>query len=159
MRPRLRRMVSGVPGVGVYTPCSGRCCPGGKPISSLFRPPIRWSCRYMQDFLFRGWDRILPGGYWFHEPRLISNAPVNLGFPRRAGRHRPAGHRRFLSPICWGCNCMGQFLIRRWDIGLRWLHEPSESANSQWGWVFHTARGGIDPGDHCLHYRRVKSCM
>ena len=25
---------------------------------------------------------------------------------------------------------------------------PSQSAIGQWGWVFHTVRGGFDPGDH-----------
>ena len=28
---------------------------------------------------------------------------------------------------------------------------PSQSAITQWGWCFHTLRGGIDPGD--LHVR------
>ena len=25
---------------------------------------------------------------------------------------------------------------------------PSQSAIGQWGWGFHTVRGGFDPGDH-----------
>ena len=63
---------------------------------------------------------------------------------------------------------MEGFLIRGWELILpgcggtsalargatlaeRWLHEP-QSAITQWGWGFHTLRGGIDPGDlrYCL---------
>ena len=32
---------------------------------------------------------------------------------------------------------------------------PSQSAISQWGWGFHTMRGGIDPGDHRFPSRLV----
>ena len=31
----------------------------------------------------------------------------------------------------------------------------SQSAASQWGWGFHTVRGGIDPGDHRFRPRIV----
>ena len=32
---------------------------------------------------------------------------------------------------------------------------PGQSAISQWGWGFHSRRGGIDPGDLCFHQRVV----
>ena len=32
---------------------------------------------------------------------------------------------------------------------------PSSSAIGRWGWSFHTVRGGIDAGDHCLSPRVV----
>ena len=32
---------------------------------------------------------MLPECRWFHEPQPISNQPVGLGFPHRAGRYRP----------------------------------------------------------------------
>ena len=32
---------------------------------------------------------------------------------------------------------------------------PSQSAITQWGWGFHTLRGGIDPGDLRLRPRLV----
>ena len=37
-------------------------------------------------------------------------------------------------------------LVRGATLAARWLHEP-QSAITQWGWGFHTLRGGIDPGD------------
>ena len=32
---------------------------------------------------------------------------------------------------------------------------PSQSIITQWGWGFHTLRGGIDPGDRCVRPRIV----
>jgi len=41
--------------------------------------------------------------------------------------------------------------LRRWSEGKLSPYagsmNPSQSATSQWGWSFHTVRGGIDPGD------------
>ena len=59
---------------------------------------------------------------------------------------------------------MEGFLIRGWELILpgcggtsalargatlaaRWLHEPQPISNQLIGWVFNTARGGIEPGD------------
>ena len=59
---------------------------------------------------------------------------------------------------------MEGFLIRGWELILpgcgetsalaqgatfaaRRVYSPSQSAITQWGWGFHTVRGGIDPGD------------
>ena len=66
---------------------------------------FRWSCRFIEDFLTRGWELILPGcgrtstlsrgetlaARWIHEPQVISNHPVGSGFPHPAGRYRPRG--------------------------------------------------------------------
>ena len=74
-----------------------------RPGESQFSSPVCWSCRYMEEFLIRGWERILPrcGGMsalprratlaarWLHEPYPISNQPVGLGFPHPPGRYRP----------------------------------------------------------------------
>ena len=32
---------------------------------------------------------------------------------------------------------------------------PSQSAITLWGWIFHTVRGGIDPGDQLFRPRVV----
>ena len=55
----------------------------------------------MEGFLIRGWEPILPGcggtstlsreatlaAGWLHEPQLISNHPVGLGFSHLADRY------------------------------------------------------------------------
>ena len=48
---------------------------------------------------------------------------------------------------------MEVFLVRGWEPvlpGVRWFlcTFPNQSAIGQWGWGFHTVRGGFDPGDH-----------
>ena len=77
--------------VGLGVPhLPGRYRPGG----SLFSSPGCWCCRYMEGFLTRGWELILPGcsgtsalsrgvtlaACWLHEPQPINNHPVGLGF-------------------------------------------------------------------------------
>ena len=60
----------------------------------------------MEGFLIRGWDPIVPGGAnLFLEPQPISDWPMGLGFPHRAGRFRPGGSP-FSSPGCRNCRCM-----------------------------------------------------
>ena len=48
---------------------------------------------------------------------------------------------------------------RRWPEGevspRAGFTSPSQSATNQWGWVFHTVRGSIDPGDHRFRSRLV----
>ena len=48
---------------------------------------------------------------------------------------------------------------RRWQEGQPSPRASSmsliQSATSQWGWGFHTRRGGIDPGDLCFRPRVV----
>ena len=51
-------------------------------------------------------------------------------------------------PRCGGTST----LPRGATLAARWLHEPQPISNQpEWGWGFHTLRGGIDPGD--LHFR------
>ena len=100
---------------------------------------------------------------WFHEPQPISDQLVGLGFPHRAVRYRPGGSS-FSSPVCWRCRDVEGFLIWGWELILpelgetsvldrgatlaaRWLLEPQPISNHPVGLGFHTARGGIDPGD------------
>ena len=61
----------------------------------------------MEGFLIRRWALNLPvsgatsalageatlAARWLHEPQPISNQPVWLGFPHRAGHYRPGGFR------------------------------------------------------------------
>ena len=84
---------------------------------------------------------------------------MGLGFPYPAGRYRP-GESLSLLPGCLGSRDMDDFLIRvrsrivfgcggtltlakRTSLLSRRLYE---TATIEWGWVFHTMRGGIDPG-------------
>ena len=74
-----------------------------RPAGSPFSSRGCWGCRDMEGFLIWGWEHILPGcggtsalargatlaARWLHEPQPISNHPVGLGFPHRAGRYRP----------------------------------------------------------------------
>ena len=108
---------------------------------------------------------------WLHEPQPISFQPVGLGFPHRAERYRPGGSA-FSSPICWSCRDMEMFVIRGWDLSfprMRWDLNIGQRANSRHAlapytpanqqsasgvWGFHTAPGGIAPGNRCF-CRRV----
>ena len=106
--------------IGVSTPCGAVSTRG-----SSFSSPVFWSCIYMEGFLIRGWELILPGcdgasglargatlaARWLHEPQPISNQPMWLGFPHRAGLYRP-GRSLFSSSGCWSCRDMEGFLIR-----------------------------------------------
>ena len=79
-----------------------------------------------KDFLVRGWELILPGCGgtstlargatfavgWLHEPQPISNQPVGLGFPHRAGRERPVVLRFHPEVAVVSCRNMEEFLIR-----------------------------------------------
>ena len=46
----------------------GRYRPRRPPVLS----PVYWICRSMERFLIRGWDPVLPGWRWLHEPQPIS---------------------------------------------------------------------------------------
>ena len=84
--------------------------------------------------------RILPGCRWLHEPQPISNQPVGLGFPHRAGRYRP-GEPPFLSLDWWSCRYMEGFMIWGWHFilsGCRWLYALG----------FPHSAGRYRPGDH-----------
>ena len=117
----------------------------------------------MKGFLIRGWNPILPGGgrtltlargatlaaRSLHEPLPISNQPVRLGFPHRAGDIDPRDLRVRLRVVA--AVGMEGFLIRGWKLILprcgatsalaraatlatRWLHEPQPISNQLvWG--------------------------
>ena len=113
----------------------------------------------MEGFLSRGWKIILPGVRWLCDPQPISDRPVRLGFPHRAGRFGPGGSP-LSSPGCRSSKGIEGFLIREWKLdplrGARALCTiPSQSATGQCGWGFHTVRGGFDPGDHRCRPRVV----
>ena len=121
---------------------AGRCRPGGKRLSY----PIRWGCRCMEGFLFRGWSLTLSGWRWLHEPQPISNEPVWLSFHTVRGGIDPGNH-------CFRPRCVvdvrndfsfGDVIFS--SPGGAGSTDPSQSAISQWGWGFHTVRGGMDPG-------------
>ena len=46
----------------------------------------------------RGWDSMVPGCRWLHEPPPISDQLMGVGFPHRAGRCR-SGESPYSSPI------------------------------------------------------------
>ena len=80
--------------------------------------------RNVEGFLIRGWNLNFPvysgtstlargetlAVRWLHERQSISNHPVGLGFPHRAGRYRPV-ESPFSSPGCWRRKDMEGFLI------------------------------------------------
>ena len=92
----------------------------GSPLTS----PVCWSCRDMEGFLIRGWERILPAcgktssfargqplaAHWLHDP--ANPQPVSaVGFPHRAGRYR-LGRSLFSSQGCWSYRGTKRFMIR-----------------------------------------------
>ena len=62
-----------------------------RPGRTLFSSPGCRSCRDMKGRLRRRRGSILPGLPSLYAPQPISNRPVILGFPYRAGRCRPGG--------------------------------------------------------------------
>ena len=74
-----------------------------RPETYAFSSPGYWSCRYIEGFLTRRWELILPGcggtsalargatlaARLLHEPQSTSNHPVGLGFPHLGGRYGP----------------------------------------------------------------------
>ena len=88
---------------------------------------------------------------------------MGLGLQHPAGRYRPRGCA-FSAPAC-SCNKdTEQRLIRGWEVILPgyggtsalargasraapWVHGPSQSSITHWGWGFHTLLGSIDAGD------------
>ena len=136
-----------------------------------------WRCRNIEEFLIRGWELILLGSggtsglargetlaaRCLRGPQPIIHHPVPLGFPHPVGRYRPGGSAFSLSGF-YSCRDMERFPIRRWMLILPGCREtsalargklsprassmgPIQSAITQWGWGFHTLRGGIDPRD------------
>ena len=118
--------------------CAGRYRPGRRPLLSS----VCCSGICMEIFRIRGWNPIFRGWRWLHEPQPISNQPVGLGFPHRAGRHRH-GRPLFWCPVCWGC-MYGKIS----DLGMGSKLPRVVISRRTPGWGFHTVRSGIDPGCH-----------
>ena len=133
-----------------------------RPWGSSFSSLVCWSCTAMEGFLIRGWEFIFPwcgansalapgatlAACWLHKPRPISNKPVGLGFPHRAGRYRPGS--AFSCPGCWSCRDVEGFLTRGWEsiilgcgrtsalsgggtLAACWLHEPQPTSKQTVG--------------------------
>ena len=74
----------------------GQFRPGGSPFSS---PGCR-SCKCMEVFLIWGWKLSSPGcAGSMYDPQHISDRPVGLGFPHRAGRFDPEDHRFYSQDV------------------------------------------------------------
>lgn len=62
------------------------------------------------------------------------------------------------SPIRKNCRCIKRFLIGGWSRVLpevAGISNPRRLTINQWSRRLHTARGAIDPGDHCFSPRFV----
>ena len=99
---------------------AGRYRPG----RYVFSSPGCWSCRYIEGFLLRGWELILPGVRW-----LYVRSPANLrwasgtGVSTSCGLFRPGGPS-FSSPGYRSCNGVAGFVIGGWKPilpGVCWL--------------------------------------
>ena len=80
-----------------------------------FRPQIVGVVKVLNDF-FSG-DGNLSSSECvcsMYDPQPMSDRPVGLRFPHRAGRFRPEGSP-FISPGCRSCACMERFMIWGWD--------------------------------------------
>ena len=87
---------------------------GFDPGDHRFSPQSCRCCRRVEGSLIRGWDPAVPGWRCFIlEPQPISDWPVGLEFPHRAGRFRPPGSP-FSSPGCRSCRYMEGFLNQGW---------------------------------------------
>ena len=106
-----------------------------------FRPRLVEFCRYPEGFMIRGWDLILTGWRWLHEPQVRVSTPWR-------GRYRPGGSP-FLSPVCWSCRCMEGFLIRGWGVILTrwcWLYERQVEVSTSLGAVSTRGTAVFVPG-------------
>ena len=108
---------------------------------------------------------------WLHEPQ---STIIYLGFPHSAGRYQ-AGESPFSSPCCWSCANMEGFLSGDENLSYpgaakprrcperkisprAFSISPRQSVTSQWGWGFHTVRGGVGPGRSPFSSARCCSC-
>ena len=106
--------------------------------------------KYLQGFLVRGWN-YPPGSRW----STINGARVSTPW----GVVRTRGTVVFVLGAlgCRTCKYMEGNPKRGSGTilpVLRWLYEPQPICD-QYGWDFHTVRGGVDPGDHRFHSRGV----
>ena len=128
---------------------AGQYRPGGPPFSS----PLCWSCRCMEGFLIRGWDLILPGWRWLHEPQPSSNQPVGFVFHTvRRGfdpgdhrfRHRCVGVAGAWKDFSSGDRTLSSSIFPR----CRWLHDPQPISNQPVRLGFPHRAGRYRPWDH-----------
>ena len=116
-------------------------------LGSLVWSPGSRSCTRMDLFFIWGWNLSCSGCAGpMYDPRPISDRPVGLGFPHRAGRFRPRGSQ-FSSPGCRSCKGVEGFMIRGWNPivpGWRWLYARAPAnqhssggvgVNTPWGAV------------------------
>ena len=85
--------------VGLGFPHRAKRCLTGR---TRFSSPRCRSCRDMEGCMNRGWGPIHPGLPSAYAPQPISDRPVGLGFPHRAGQCL-TGRTRFSSPWCRSC--------------------------------------------------------
>ena len=115
----------------------------------------------------RGRGPILPGLRSLYAPQTISDRPVRLGSPHRAGRCA-TGRTRFSSPGCRGSRDMERCTNRGWgpilpgcggtggvkrkdgalsSPGFARSTRPRQSAIGPCDWGFNTVRRGVDAGE------------
>ena len=98
---------------------------GIDPRNLRFRPRVVGVVEIWKDFQPGDGNLSSPGcAGSMYDLQLITDRPVGLGFPHRAGRFRP-GVSPFSPPGYWICRCMDRFLIREWGPnvpGWRWLY-------------------------------------
>ena len=82
-------------------------------------------CRFGEGLIIQGFDLIILGWRWLHESQ------PNQRLASGVGVYTPCGA---VSTRPW---------VRE-NLDLTPVNQ--RTAISQWGWVFHTLRGGIDPG-------------
>ena len=165
-----REIINHPAGLGFpHTP--GRYRPGG----CAFASPRFLVCRYIGEFLTRRWELILPvcgvtsamdrgatlTARWRHEPREISNHPVELGSAQTPGQDRTA-KCAFAYPGFLCCRDVEGLLIRGWKLTLsgcgetsalprevplaaRWLHESETISNPPVGLEFSHPAGRYRP--------------
>ena len=99
-----------------------------------------------------------PGAVELHEPQPISDQSVGLGdFHAVWGGTDPEGHLfrpRFVGVAEVRKNLLSVDGILS-SLDAAGSTTPSQSAICQWGWGFHTVRGGIDPVNHRVRSRFV----
>ena len=98
---------------------------GYRPGGPQFSSPVCWRCTCKDGFMVQGWDLILPGWRWLHEPQVGVSASCVAVSTRGATVFVPglialymyemglgvhtvrggvdAGGPPFSSPVCWSC--------------------------------------------------------
>ena len=93
--------------------------------------------------MIRGWDLILTGWRWLHEPQVGVSTPWGAASARGITVFVPG----LLELLLYG---------RISDLGMgRYPHRMGLALQTS-GWGFHTVGDGVDHGDHCFCPRFVK---